>query len=66
MSQAIPNEVQRQIDQMTEGFRQRLTTLYEWSNGERGDEGPNAVEIEDAVDIGETDGAGHGMAGGID
>ena len=49
MSQAIPNEVQRQIDQMTEGFRQRLTTLYEWSNGERGDEGPNAVEIEERI-----------------
>jgi hypothetical protein len=49
MSQAIPNEVQRQIDQMTEGFRQRLTTLYEWSNGERGDEEPNAVEIEERI-----------------
>ena len=46
MSQAIANEVQRQIDQMTEGFRQQLTTLYEWSNGGWGEEAPKAVEIE--------------------
>ena len=46
MSKAIPEEVQRQIDQMTETFRQQLTALYEWSNGERGGDEPMAVEIE--------------------
>ena len=49
MSQAIPEEVQRQIDKMTETFRQQLTALYEWSNGEQGDDEPMAVEIEEKI-----------------
>jgi len=46
MSKAIPDEVQRQIDNMTETFRQQLITLYEWSNGEQVGEEPMAAEIE--------------------
>lgn len=46
MSKTIPEEVQRQIDKMTETFRQQLTGLYEWSQGEPGGDEPMAVEIE--------------------
>jgi hypothetical protein len=49
MSKAVPDEVQRQIDKMTEAFRQQLTRLYEWSNGEQGGDEPMAVEIEERV-----------------
>ena len=49
MSKTISDEVERQIDQMTEAFRQQLTTLYAWSNGEPGGEEPMAVEIEERV-----------------
>jgi hypothetical protein len=49
MSKAIPDEVQRQIEQMTETFRQQLITLYEWSNGAQVDDEPRATEIEQRI-----------------
>ena len=49
MSQVIPEEVQRQIDKMTETFGQQLTALYEWSNGKPGGDEPMAVEIDERV-----------------
>lgn len=49
MSKAIPDEVQKQIDKMTETFRQQLMTLYEWSNGEQVGKEPMAAEIEERI-----------------
>jgi len=49
MGKKLPTEVQKQIDKMTEAFRQRLTELFEWSNDEESDRPPTAVEIEDKI-----------------
>ncbi len=49
MNKAIPDGVQKQIEKMTEAFRQQLSTLYEWSNGEEAGYEPMAVEIEDKI-----------------
>jgi len=49
MAKELPDEVQKQIDKMTEAFRQRLTGLFQWSNDEESDHFPTAVEIEDKI-----------------
>ncbi len=49
MTKKVPDEVQKQIEKMTEEFRQRLYKLYQWSNGEGEEGGPTAVEIEDKI-----------------
>jgi hypothetical protein len=49
MTETIPNQVQKQIDKMTEAFRNGLTELYHWSNGVDMSHGPTAVEIEDKI-----------------
>ena len=49
MSKEIPAEVERQIEEMTEVFRQTLIDLYQWSNGEGTDHEPTIVEIEDSI-----------------
>ncbi|MBL7066215.1 MAG: ISKra4 family transposase [Anaerolineae bacterium] len=49
MAKKLPDEVRKQIDQMTEAFRQRLTGLFQWSNDEETDHPPTAVEIEDKI-----------------
>lgn len=49
MAKELPDEVQKQIDKMTEAFRQRLTELFQWSNDEESDHFPTAVEIEDKI-----------------
>jgi hypothetical protein len=49
MAKGLPVEVQKQIDKMTEAFRQRLTELFQWSNDEETDRPPTAVEIEDKI-----------------
>lgn len=49
MAKTVSEEVQKQIERMTEAFRQSLTKLYQWSNGEGIDYEPTAVEIEDKI-----------------
>jgi hypothetical protein len=49
MVKKVPDEVRKQIDQMTEAFRQRLTELFQWSNDEETDHPPTAAEIEDKI-----------------
>jgi hypothetical protein len=49
MAKGLPDEVQKQIDKMTEAFRRRLTELFRWSNDEETDHPPTAVEIEDKI-----------------
>jgi len=49
MAKTIPDEVQKQIDKMTEAFRQRLIELYRWSSEEGEGRAPTAVEIEDKI-----------------
>jgi hypothetical protein len=49
MAKKLPDEVRKQIDQMTEAFRQRLTELFQWSTDEETDHPPTAVEIEDKI-----------------
>ena len=49
MAKAIPAEVQKQIDEMAEAFRRKLTELYQWSNEEKEEHEPTAVEIEDKI-----------------
>ena len=45
MSKGIPERVQRRIEEMTEGYRQSLMAMYEWSNGEE-EVGSLAVKLE--------------------
>jgi hypothetical protein len=45
MSNAIPREVEKQIDKMTDAFRNNLIEMYQWSNDGRM-QGPSAAEIE--------------------
>ncbi len=49
MSKEMPSEVEQQIDQMTEAFRQKLVDLYQTSNEEEADCGPTIVKIEDKI-----------------
>jgi hypothetical protein len=49
MTKRLPDEVQKQIDKMTEAFRRRLTELFEWSNDEESERPPTAAEIEDKI-----------------
>lgn len=49
MTQEIPAEVQRQIDKMSEAFRQKLSELYRWSSGVAEERAPTAIEIEDSL-----------------
>ena len=49
MAKRLPVEVQKQIDEMAEAFRQRLTELFQWSNDEETDRPPTAAEIEDKL-----------------
>lgn len=48
MARIIPAEVERQINQMTNAFRETLIGIYEWSVGEGGG-GPTAAEIEGRI-----------------
>jgi hypothetical protein len=49
MAKKVPDEVQKQIERMTEEFRQKLYELYQWSNGEGIEREPTAAEIEDKI-----------------
>jgi len=49
MAEVIPDQIQEQIDTMTEAFRGKLTELYLWSNSQETDNQPTAVEIEDRM-----------------
>lgn len=48
MSNTIPKEVERQIDRMTEAFRNNLIDMYKWSNNEV-TQGPTAKRIEGKI-----------------
>lgn len=48
MSNMIPKEVEKQIDKMTEAFRDNLVEVYKWSNSET-IAGPTAAEIESKI-----------------
>lgn len=49
MSEQLPDEVRKRIDEMTEEYRRRLINIWRWSN--RGEEGqaPTITEIEDQI-----------------
>ena len=49
MGKEIPDEVQEQIEKMTEAFRRKLTEVYRWSTDEEAEHGPTIVEIEDKI-----------------
>lgn len=49
MAKTVPEEIQQQIEKMTEEFRQRLIELYQWSHDEEMERQPTAVEIEDKI-----------------
>ena len=48
MSKAIPREVEKQIDKMTDAFRNNLVAMYKWSNSET-EPGPTAAAIEGKI-----------------
>lgn len=48
MPNTIPKEVEKQINQMTEKFREKLIEMYKWSNSET-TQGPTAAEIEGKI-----------------
>jgi len=49
MAKRLPDEVRKQIDKMTEAYRQRLIEIFEWSNDEEGGHPPTAAQIEDKI-----------------
>lgn len=49
MSEKLPDEVQKQIDEMTEEYRRQLIGLWRWSNRREEGQEPTGAEIEDRI-----------------
>ena len=49
MSKQLPSEVQQQIDEMTEQYREQLTELWQWVLDEKSDSPATALEIEQRI-----------------